>query len=76
VTLTDHDLFRIAIELIRAKNLEGARQAVNSVPKSRGFFQEMRNAVPQMIFAGDVDLAFDTLKDFRTPTISDEVMKL
>ncbi len=76
MTLTDHDLFRIAIELIRAKNLEGARQAVNSVPKSRGFFQEMRNAVPQMIFAGDVDLAFDTLKDFRTPTISDEVMKL
>lgn len=72
--LTDNDLFRIANELILSNNKEGARKAVDAVPRSRGFFQEMRNAIPKMIFGGDVDLAFDLLKSFKTPTIADEVM--
>ena len=44
-----------------------------ALPRTRGFFQEMRNAMPQVIFAGETDLAFQILTSFKAPTLADQV---
>jgi hypothetical protein len=33
----------------------------------------MRNAIPQMVFAGETDLPFKVLAEFKMPALSDQV---
>ncbi len=52
---------------------EAAAKFAQAFPRSRGFFQELRNAVPQMIFAGELDLSFSILASFKPPNLADQV---
>ena len=53
---------------------DGAAKIAARLPRTRGFFQEMRNAIPQMIFAGEVDLSFEIMTSFKTPALSNQVI--
>jgi leucine-rich PPR motif-containing protein len=59
VQLHDHDYLQLMLELVRAKKNEEAREIIPMLPKKSGFFQEVRNVIPQLIFENDPDLAFE-----------------
>ena len=70
----DHEIFRLVIELVRAGKKDAAAKMAESLPKNRGYFQEMRNAVPQLIHAGELDLPFQILASFKPITLADQVI--
>jgi hypothetical protein len=38
---------------------------VSKLPRKTGYFHEMRSALPQIIYSGSYDLAFDIFLNFR-----------
>lgn len=47
IAFSDNDIFEMMIEFIRAKKTEAARELLERLPRKRGLFQEMRNAIPR-----------------------------
>lgn len=72
IDITDHDYFNLILELIRSGQRESAVLASEKLPKKTGYFQELRNAVTQMIFAGEIDLPFEILANFRPPVLASD----
>ena len=59
VVIDDHTYFRLILELVKAGHVDYAKEVVDKLPRKTGFFQEMRNVVPQLIFEGHPDFAFE-----------------
>jgi pentatricopeptide repeat protein len=72
IFFNDSDYFSLIVVLIRKGFKEGAVELSTALPKKSGFFQEMRNALPQMILAGEVDLPFSILSEFQGPHLNYE----
>ena len=65
--LSDHELFKLIILLLNKGDKELANEVASMLPKKRGFFQEMRNFIPAMISAGELELPFNILSKFALP---------
>ncbi len=72
IFFSDHDYFSLILALVRANQTEAAEEVADMLPKKRGFFQELRNFLPQIVFAGQEDLAFSIFKAFRGPLVNDD----
>ncbi len=68
--LDDHALFQLILELARIGKVDAARELIPRLPKKSGFFQEMRNIVPQLIFADAADLAFEIFSSTKIQPFS------
>ena len=69
VKLNDGDVFEIIHALCEAGLEIEAREMVGKLPKKRGYFQEMRSALPQIIFTGCIDVALEIFFAFKVITI-------
>ena len=67
VKWTDHDFFKLIVQLLEKKDPEAAAEIASMLPRKRGFFQEMRNFIPAMISTGELELPFKILEGFRSP---------
>jgi len=65
VKLNDGDIFQIVVGLCEAGLETEAQEMLKSLPRRRGYFQEMRSAIPQIIFTGCVDVALDVFLSFK-----------
>ena len=65
--LSDHELFKLIVLLLNKGDKELANEVASILPKKRGFFQEMRNFIPAMISAGELELPFKILSSFALP---------
>jgi leucine-rich PPR motif-containing protein len=63
VHLDDVDIFNVMIGCCRGGLQEKAGELMGRLPKKAGYFQKMRNAVPQIVHAGGVRLATDIFLD-------------
>ena len=68
LTLTDHEYFKLIVLLLKKGNKNEAANIASTLPKKRGFFQEMRNFIPAMISSGELELPFKILEEFSFPT--------
>jgi len=65
VKLDDADIFSVILGCVKGGlHKEAASELVPLTPKKAGYFQAMRNAVPQLIHAGAVDIAVDIFLEF------------
>ena len=67
VKWTDHDFFKLILQLLEKKDPDAAAEIAAMLPRKRGFFQEMRNFIPAMISTGELELPFKILEGFRGP---------
>ena len=68
LTLTDHEYFKLIVLLLKKGNKNEAANIASTLPKKRGFFQEMRNFIPAMISSGELELPFKIIEEFSFPT--------
>merc|ERR1719431_1604253 len=59
VMLDDGDVFNIITACCQGGLADHASSLIPMLPKKAGYFQEMRNALPQIIRTGAVDLAME-----------------
>ena len=59
ITFSDSDLLTIIQSCSEAGLQEEARSLIEKLPKKRGFFQEVRNSVPQLALNGNVATAVE-----------------
>jgi leucine-rich PPR motif-containing protein len=57
--ITEHDIFHLVIGLVRAKDVPGAKEALKYLPNKTGFFQLVRNVIPQLLYEGETDFALE-----------------
>lgn len=67
VKWTDHDFFKLILQLLEKKDPDAAAEIASMLPRKRGFYQEMRNFIPAMISTGELELPFKILEGFRSP---------
>jgi len=65
VKLSDGDVFEIIQALCQGGLEAEAREILGKLPKKRGYFQELRSAVPQIIFTGCINLALEIFFAFK-----------
>jgi pentatricopeptide repeat protein len=58
VVLDDRGIFDLMVTLIQSGKADDAQKLMDKLPQRTGYFQEMRNVVPQLVFEGQTDLAF------------------
>ena len=65
IKLDDGDVFCVMRACCQAGLFKEAESLVALLPKKRGFFQELRNTLPQILLNGAVDLALDLFLSAR-----------
>ena len=68
VIFTDKDLLELVIELVRAGKTPAAEKVAEMLPKNRGFYQEMRNHIPDLIRLGETEIPYQLVSTFSLPT--------
>ena len=62
---SDNEYFKLIILLLEKNEKEAASEIADKLPKNRGFFQEIRNAIPSMIATGEIELPYKIYKSFQ-----------
>ena len=72
---SDMDYFQMILELIKSGegNKEAAREVLEALPKLAGFLHVMRNNIPAMVFAGELDMPIELIK---TSTYEAEIINV
>ena len=55
---------RLIVELVRAKEFDGAREVAKNLPRAEGYVNKLINSLPQIIFEGGADLALELYDEF------------
>jgi len=64
VRMGDGDVFKIIVSCCQSGLQENADKLANALPKKAGFYQEMRNALPEIIRSSAFDIATAIFLDF------------
>ena len=69
VFFTDRDLLGLIVEVIKSgkQSAELPQKLCDLLPKNRGFFQEMRNHIPEMIYHGELEVPYHLVSTFTLP---------
>ena len=62
---SDNEYFKLIILLLEKNEKEAASEIADKLPRKRGFFQEIRNAIPSMIATGEIELPYKIFKSFE-----------
>ena len=67
VVFSDKDFLELIIEMVRAGKTSSAEKLAEMLPKNRGFYQEMRNHIPDMIRLGETEIPYQLVHTFSLP---------
>ena len=67
VVFSDKDFLELIIEMVRAGKTSSAEKLAEMLPKNRGFYQEMRNHIPDMIRLGETEIPYRLVHTFSLP---------
>ena len=67
VELSDKDYLEVAVQLVKVKDPETAAKVVDMMPKKRGYFQEIRNAIPDLVRSGETEIPCQLVMNFQAP---------
>ena len=69
VFFNDRDLLGLIVEVIKSgkQSAELPQKLCDLLPKNRGFFQEMRNHIPEMIYHGELEVPYHLVSTFTLP---------
>ena len=62
---SDNEYFKLIILLLEKDEKQAASEIADKLPRNRGFFQEIRNAVPSMIATGEIELPYKIFESFQ-----------
>ena len=64
IRFDDRKILKLILELVRAKELDGAKELAKDLPRAPRIGELLVNIMPQMIFEGGVDVALQLYDEF------------
>ena len=76
VQFSDRDYMQLIVQLLSVGQKEAANAIIDAgLPKRRGYFQEIRNAIPAMVFTDELEIPLRILQEFRYVISNQAVME-
>jgi len=66
ISLDCTDYFRLLVALCESGMVEHAKSILSQIPKRSGYFTEMRRSLPQIMFTGELEFAYQVLDEHQT----------
>ncbi|XP_040577268.1 leucine-rich PPR motif-containing protein, mitochondrial [Lepeophtheirus salmonis] len=72
ISFCDHDIFQVLKSASDLNRIDLADEIISYLPRKSGYYQEMRNHIPSLIFNGHLSVALDLFQDFASNIQKDD----